>query len=779
MKLEDILNSKDDKEDNWKPEEDWREEIEPKPRKNEPIDYNKTYEFTGFPIFKKFYSHDSSWGVYEFYSNDDLPTSKITRNNPISDETLYLITLRGKMQELDTTSNLPYKVKAKISNHQKWGFGYEVVSISQDVPLSKDDQHNFLRSILTQNQAEEMLSKYPNIIDMILKDEKVDLNNLKGIGDFTWNLIKNKVLENYLIADVLAMLSPYGISYKKIKQLLKEEQNPHLLKQKLFNDPYIITEIDGIGFKTADSIALKINPELLLSEQRLKGFIGDYLKNVGEDRGDTWIYLSELNSAVKENVLETESLYDAFIESEKNLETILHIEKDENKNNHKVGLHYYYWVEKEIWDIVNNLNVQPNLPLTQENIDNGIEIAEKDQGYEYTKEQLDVILNVLEKPFNVVVGLAGSGKTSITRAILNIYDQAGYSIGACALSARAGKRLEEVSGFQAMTIHRLLGAQGLNRFMYNRYNKLPHDVIIVDEYSMIYSGLYLKLFESIEPGTKVILVGDVGQLPPISYGSFPTDILSKEDFQINKLVKVHRQAEKSGIISDANKIRNGKDPLSGKKLLKTIRGEIQDMYYICRENRETLRKIAINTFLKSVEEIGLDNVQIVVPRRKDCINSTEEINKIIQDILTPDTSNEIKHGKKIFRLNNKVMHIKNNYDLEVFNGEIGYVKEIKKIGNQDYLIVEYPDKIIEYSRSELSELDLAWASTCHKIQGGQAKHVIGIIDNTHYTLLDQTFLYTMLTRGQEKVLLLYEPYAYDKCLNNNKVKERNTWMKGF
>ena len=761
-------------------------------KSNMSIDLDKTYEFTGFPVRERFYSSDSSWGVYVFNSIIDLPTAAIINIPNIfatqkNNEILYQITLRGKMQQLDPFSQFPYKVKAKLSNHSKWGYGFEVISIIQDAPKTVEDTRLFLKSILTDNQTDTLLDAYPNIVDMVINnpniDSEIDLNKLKGIKDVIWNIIKNKILDNYLMADVLAMLSPYGISQKRIKQLFNGEPDPHILKEKLLNDPYIITEIDGIGFKTADAISLKINPDLLISNQRMTSFIKTYLKNIGEDRGDTWIYLSELDSIIKEHIVEVESLYNDFVESEKQLETFLHIEKDKegggDGNDYKVGLHYYYWVEREVWDIINDLNNQESLYLTQENIDKGIEIAENSQEYKYSDEQLDVILNVLKKPFNVIVGLAGTGKTSITRAILNIYNQANYSIGACALSARAAKRLEEVSGFPGVTIHRLLKAQGLNEFGYNRYNKLPYDVIIVDEYSMIYSGLYLRLFEAIEPGTKVILVGDVGQIPPLSYGSFPSDILTKKDFQINKLTKIHRQAEKSGIISDANKIRNGKDPLNGKKELKTINGELQDMYYICRNDRESLRKIAINTFMKSVEEIGIDNVQIIVPRRKDCINSTEEINKIIQNMLTPNENNEIKHGKRSFRLTNKVMHIKNNYDLGVFNGEIGYVKEIGRDDNEDYLLVEYPDKRIIYSRSDLSQLDLAFCSTCHKVQGGQYQYVIGIIDNTHYTLLDQTFLYTMLTRGQQKVLLLYEPYAYDRCLNNNKVKERNTWMKGF
>ena len=740
-------------------------------------DFNKIYEFSGVPTFKRLYSDASSFGVYNFFSFENLPMGKIQRN--ADNQLVYLITLRGKMQELDTTSKLPYKVKSKISNHQKWGFGYEVISISQDVPLSKDDQHNFLRSILTQNQAEEMLSKYPNIIDMILKDEKVDLNNLKGIGDFTWNLIKNKVLENYLIADVLAMLSPYGISYKKIKQLLKEEENHHLLKQKLFNDPYIITEIDGIGFKTADSIALKINPELLLSEQRLKSFILHYLKETGENNGHTWIYKSELDSAIKENVLEVENIYENFIEKEKISKENLLIEEDEN-GSIKIGLMYYHWIEQEIWNIVGRFNDSEPIEVTQEHINEGISKAEQEQGFIFTKEQRETIINITKNNFNLLSGRAGVGKSSVSRGILHVYEQLNYSLVCCTLSAKAAIRLNETTGFPSGTIHKLLKAKPGGIFEYNYHNQLEQGVYLIDESSMINAYLFHRLLQSIPDGSKIIMVGDHAQIFPIGYGNVFSDLLEKKIFQSNKLTKILRQAEKSGIISDANKIREGKSPFS-KKELKMIRGELQDMYYIFRNNRESLNKIAINTFMKSLNDgKNIDDIMILVPRKSKVINSTQEINKKIQSLLFSDNKIYIKYGENKFFIGDKVIHTKNNYNKNVMNGEIGYIKEIDNYDkNKISIVVEYIDKYISYSKSDLKELELAYAITLHRFQGSQCDDIILIIDNTHYMLLSRNFLYTGLTRSVKRCLLLAEPSAYDICIKNSESTTRNTWMKGF
>lgn len=773
----------------YKEEEDLLSVIYNNKKSDLPIDFDQVYEFTGFSTHERFYSDDSSWGVYTFNSEIELPTSIIINDINIfstkeDDKILYQVTLRGKMQQLDPFSNVPYKVKAKLSNHSKWGYGFEVISISQDTPKTVEDTGLFLKSILTENQTNILLEIYPDIVDMVINnpnvDSEIDLNKLNGIKEFTWKIIKNKILDNYLMADVLSLLSPYGISQKRIKQLFNEEANPYLLKEKLLNDPYIITEIDGIGFKTADAISLKINPSLLISEQRTRGFVKDYLKNIGEERGDTWIYLSELDSAIKENVLETEILYNEFIESEKQHETILHIEKDEEKNDYKVGFHYYYWIESEIWDKIIASNKEEPLWINQEHIDNGIKEAEKEQGFTFTEEQKQAIINMTKNNFNTLSSPAGCGKSTISRGILKIYQKAGYSINCATLSAKAAIRLNETTGFPSQTIHRLLEARPGGVFGRNRNLKLSEGVFLIDECSMINSYLFKKLFEAISENSKIILVGDNYQVSPIGYGNTFEDILKKDFLQNNKLTKILRQAAKSGIISDSNKIRQGISPFI-KKEPKMVRGELQDIFYIFRDNRESLNKIAINSFMKSLEEgRSIDDIVILVPRKKDVINSTQEINKKIQSILMKNETRFIDYGNSKYYFGDKVIHIKNNYDKNVMNGEMGRIISIYKNNDkQDCILVDFGDKEIEYTKRDMKELDLGYSLTAYKFQGSQSLDVITIIDNTHFMLLSKNYLYTAITRSISRCLLLAEPYAFDMCIKTDRTSTRNTWMKGF
>jgi exodeoxyribonuclease V alpha subunit len=683
-------------------------------------------------------------------------------------------TLAGRTQRLNM--GMEYSVKATLEFSKKYkNYNYVPVSVGQDLPKTLDDQKKFLQSVCTPLQAEILLEQYPDVVQMIVdgRDGEIDLNKTKGIKEITFENIKNKVLDNYAISDILSLLIPLGISFSKIRKLLGGEPNPTILKEKILDDPYILSDIPGISFKIVDKIAIGMNSEFKVSKKRVISFIKEYLRQYGEDNGSSWILEESLKTEINNNISECEDIYKEVLEDQKQYETFLHIE------DNKVGLYYYWWCEKEIYKILNEINDSEPLPITQEEIDNGIRKAEEQQKFSFTQEQVEILNNMTKKNLVVLNGFAGVGKSTITRGLLNIYSN--YKIGCATLSARAAQRLKEVSGFEASTIHTMLGATSLNDFIYNEKNKMPLELILLDEFSMVFSGLFLKVFQAIQNGAKLVLVGDCGQLPPIGWGSLPTDILSKSQFQVNTLTKIHRQAEKSGIIKAANLIRQGIDPLNGKKEFKTIYGELEDMVFMARGGKEELNSIAIKTFLGSYKDVGIDNIQIIVPRKSSCINSTREINKSLQDILLDNTLPYVTFGEQKFKLGCKVLHIKNNKDLSVNNGEIGYVMDIFNMGENggNGLAVQYPEKVVEYSKSDLKELELAYAITCHKIQGGQSQRVIGIIDNSHFMLLDQTFLYTMLTRAQEKMLLLYEPYAYDKCINENKTIVRNTWTQTF
>ena len=626
--------------------------------------------------------------------------------------------------------------------------------------------------------AENLINEYPNLVNDVANGtlKEIDYSKIKGVREITWNKVKEKIINNYLISDILMLLKPLGVTYTMIKKLLSDEPNPVLLKREIEKNPWVLTRVDNLGFKRVDDLALKLKPELIDSTQRLVAFIQYYFKDLGESKGHTWCSEKILRAAISNNIYECCNKVDWLLENN----DFLHID------NGRIGLKYYYDIEMQIYHLIlNKSQIETTINISDEAIDKAIKHAEEEQGFDYVVEQLDTIHKSLHRTVSLITGKAGTGKTSIMRAIVKAYMENNYMMTASALSAMAAQRITEATEFPAMTIHRTLGCQGLNDFTYNKDNHLITDVAFLDEGSMVNASLFLHWLEAIGDNTRIIISGDHKQLPPIGFGNVFSDLIEMFDESVvSKLVKPMRQAEKSGILVDANKIRENINPISEKLQPRIIHGELQDMYYMFRTNRQSLFNIAIKTFIKSVESDGIDNVVIAVPRRKDCLNSTNEINKVIQNELLGDVLESIEGFDTTFKLGAKVMQTVNDYDKNVFNGEIGYVTKISERYDgkkkEEYCEVTYTDifgkdKIIEYTKKELAALDLAYAMTVHKLQGAGRKTVIGIIDNTHHQLLDNCMLYTLLTRAKKRCLLLAEPEAFLQCIRTSH-NNRNTWM---
>lgn len=686
--------------------------------------------------------------------------------------------LVGNMQQLYLGSE--YEVIATLDYNAKYkSYQYKPKIITSVAPKGSEQQRMFLSSILTDKQTDTLLEKYPNIVEEIINGtDNVDVKVLKGIGEHTYQSIKEKVLNNYIISDILILLQPLGVKYPTIKRMLMGEPNPVLLKEKLIDNPYIMMDFRGFGFKTVDGLALKLNADIRLSAKRTYAFIKHYLKEVGNNQGHAWVGIETLENAVRDNIPECLDVYSAIVQSEKERENILHFDRD------KVGLKEYFKLEKDTFDILKNIQSFPALEVNEEDIKNGIEQAEKEQGFTLTEEQRAIVLNSLNDNVCIIVGFAGTGKTTISRALLNIYKHANYSISCCALSAKAAQRITEATGFDSSTIHRLLGFSPKG-FVYNHQNPLSADVVLVDEGSMINSYVFYALLNAIKEGAKVIICGDNKQLPPIGCGNIFGDLLTKTDyFSISRLTKVLRQAEKSGILMDANKIRSGQYPIEQPEL-KIVNGELQDMTYMFRDTREGLRNIAIKTYLKAIEQDGMDEVVIITPRKEHCENSSLGINKRIVDILADKKGRCMKLGQREYYVGSKVMQTDNNYEKNVFNGEIGYITDIRDVQDNKEKNVQFTVefrlndqvKTVIYNRNELEQLDLAYAMTVHKSQGSGYKTVIIITDMTHYTLLDTCLLYTAITRAKKRCLLLSESSAFKMCMSNNKSKSRQTWLK--
>lgn len=741
---------------------------------------------------ERYYNENSCWGVYTFKTQDEI---KYFNGNPkeyISDEgksTYYYSVLCGEMQQL--FGGCIYSVEATPVYNKKYNcWQYQPLSVKEINQCSEKNQYNFLVSILSEKQADSLFSVYPDIVQRVMENKDVDINKVKGINDDKWQLCKQKIINNYSMKDILALLSPYGISNTICQKLISLESQPELLKQKIFKNPYVITKVKGLGFKRADGVALKIRPDLKNSLERVTAFLKYYFSVLGEESGDTYIDFQKLREDVIDNIPECINEFDDFITSQRQSKNFLWID------NNNVGLRKYYDKEMAVLETVVNLDNGTVMNIDESYVDKVIRDAELSQGFEFDATQLDVIKGSLNKPVVLITGKAGTGKTSITRALLDIYTYNNMEIRCCALSAKAAQRITEATGYKASTIHRLLKYQQDSdssieeQFKYNSHNPLPIDVLFIDEFSMINVPLALSILSAVKQGTRVIICGDNRQLPPIGYGNVFNDLLEfSNKFTIYKLHKVHRQAEKSGILTNANKIRDGIDPIPRKEMRMVV-GDNKDLIYQFRTNREGLRDIGIKSYLNAVNKFGIDNVVIITPRKNDCVNSTAEINQIIQNNLLPNAPS-VKTINGILKVGAKVIQRVNNYDKDIFNGEIGYVTSIThikqdKTNKQNKSIcvsVEYNNlldknlkKTVNYIDSEVNEVQLAYALTVHLSQGSGYDCVIVIIDNTDYILLDNCLLYTALTRAKKKCMLLAEPSAYKQALRKNHSLSRKTWL---
>lgn len=722
---------------------------------------SKVYEFKITPMTELFYSEESLYGVYKFSSKDKIPyLDKI----PFGDDA-GIGTITGKMQRL--TIGLNYECTAIESYNKKYNkWQYESIDIKADKPNTLEDKRTFLKCIITEKQTETILKEYPNAIEMILNNEDLDINKLKGIGEKTLATIKEKVIENYILSDVIIMLKPYGISNNMIKKIFENEKNAILLKQKLKNNPYILTEIKGLGFKKVDSVAIKLNPQMRNSEQRMKAFIGYYLTEIGNKDGHSRIGITELIQAVKENVYECFQLFNNFLEKECNIQTMIHISNDE------VGLLKYYNREKEILERLNELDNANSFEKLKENIIlNSFDAFKRERSYDLVDEQKEIVYALNENNVVLLTGKAGAGKSSAIDVVLKAFKN--RTISLTALSAKAVRRIVETTGVEdAKTIHRLLGFEGKN-FKHNENEPLNADIFIVDEASMINSSLFLSLLRAIPTGSKLLIVFDDGQLPPIGVGNIATDLLNSK-FKHIALNKVFRQAMDSGILSDANSIRDGINPINS-PTSSMVRGVLKDMYYIFESDKEEIFNKAINYFMRSIQTLSLDDVVICVPRKENCTNSALTFNNRIQDLLLGNEKMKIQKGDKVFKLGTKLIQKTNNYERGVVNGEIGFL--IKIVG--DMFHVEFDnEKVIEYNVKEMDELELAYALTTHSMQGSQCNTVIIPLDMNSYTLLSRELIYTAITRASKRCLVISQPKSFNMGIKV-KASKRNTWLQNL
>jgi exodeoxyribonuclease V alpha subunit len=561
-------------------------------------------------------------------------------------------------------------------------------------------------------------------------------------------------------------------------------QNPDTLISKVKENPYIlIDDISGISWHKADSIALNSGMGEF-DKNRIKAYV-EYFLNQQAMLGNSWVYPNDLLTGILEDVGED---IDRLL-----LKEVLH-EMYENDilywNEEKtfISKKYYYDLENNIKEhLLRLLNAEAIFEY--DNIDIIINNLENEQGWQFTDEQKEAINIILKSNVCIVTGLGGTGKTSCVGAVLKILKD--YHFAQTALAGKAASRLQEVTGREGYTIHRLLGFDPRQGFMYNINNPLPIDIVILDETSMVGGKLFFQLIQAIETGSKLIMLGDTGQLESIGLFNIFKDMIDSEMIPTIQLTKIHRQAQKSAIITNSKDVRESKQIVKQGWTGTETRGELQDLILdIYDEKLLTARKM-VEWFKKEYQQDrDIMNTQLIVPVKTKGDACTYELNKEIQDIYNPpnNSKTEFKHYKNKKECNlregDKVIVTVNNYKTTneqglltpVFNGYLGILEEIDF--NNSIMIINFDICGRVYiSKRYWYTIELAYCITGHKLQGSQCKTVIIGLDFNSYILLTKEWVYTALTRAEKKCILCAEGSALRYAISNSNIPKKQTFLK--
>jgi exodeoxyribonuclease V alpha subunit len=732
------------------------------------------YELIISPTYKMFYSEDSSFGIFGAEFSKETEDSHHIKLNGYGN-----FTIKGNMPLLEADKKYVVKVRSEMAIDKQGRESYEVVSSYESMPSSKEETQEFLKAILTEKQVEEIFKVYPdNDVVELIADGKFDYNKVKGLGDVTYENVKKKVLENIQYREAIAKLSSYGVTHKMIVKMSDQYGSPTLLVQKVESNPYILSyEVDGIGFKKADLIAtnLGVEPD---SQERIGACIL-YSLDQQANEGHSWISRNKLAAHVaKELGLRMRHITD-YLEKMIEESVFTEINKRLHIDESRVALEKNYRAEKAVARHIKRLlEVEDNYHIT--NIESRIDEAELEQGFEFTDEQREAIRLAVKKNVIIINGKAGTGKTSVLKGILKVMTgQNDLTYATCALSGKASQRIQESTGLLSSTMHRLLAYNPQVGFQRNEDDPLEQDVIVLDEASMVNSYLMSKLVCAVKDGAKLIILGDTAQLEPIGVGNCLLDMINSGTVPRVELTIVHRQAQRSGILSIANQIREGIQ-FAKRNVYKSQRlGELKDLLFYPYDNSDDV----YNKVLEMAEKYneGILDFQVIVPLKERGQLSTRSLNKALQEIFNPDEIGKpsLVRGKGDFQVQfregDKVIQNGNNYDVNVFNGTIGiieYVDMAKKI-----MVINFEGVgRIEYGVEQLNKIDLAYALSIHRTQGSQWKYVVVAMDYSSYKLLSRQILYTAITRAEKFCFFPCELNALLHAVDTDKSTIRNTFL---
>lgn len=691
------------------------------------------------------------------------------------------------------------RAKGEFTRHPSYGRQFSVSSYESVIPQDSAAMERYLGSGAIKGigaaLAARIVKKFGEDTLRIVEEEPERLAEVKGISEKKAREIAQQVEEKADMRRAMMFLGQYGISQSlgaKIYQQYKEDMY-RILKE----NPYKMAEdIVGVGFKIADEIAARIGIHTDSDYRIRSGILYILLQATAEGH----VYLpKKILLARAEELLGVPADYMEKHLGDLSIDrkiVLKEIPGDEGKEL-AVYAGQYYQIELHVAQMLHELDVKDTAEESQ--VLDKIRRIQRASDIELDEKQQEAVIEAVKNGLLIITGGPGTGKTTTINAIIRYFELEGLEISLAAPTGRAAKRMTEATGYEAKTIHRLLELTGVPQesrgnvhFERNAQNPLAADVIIIDEMSMVDIFLMHALLSAVVTGTRLILVGDVNQLPSVGPGSVLKDIIGSGCFSVVELVKIFRQASQSDIVVNAHKINQG--------VPVTLDNKSMDFFFLKRYDANVIISVVITLIQKKlpkfVEATPYD-IQVLTPMRKGLLG-VERLNTILQQYLNPpgQEKKEREHGQGLFREGDKVMQIKNNYQMEweirgaygipvekgvgIFNGDTGIIREINTFA--ETLTVEFDEKrFVEYSFKQLDELELAYAITIHKAQGSEYPAVIIPLLGGPRMLMNRNLLYTAVTRARRCVTLVGDEKTFYEMEENRMEQSRYTaldlWIK--
>ena len=688
------------------------------------------------------------------------------------------------------------KIVGKFVEHKDYGEQFKIETFEKLMPKTLGALETYLANGDIKGvgpaTAAKIVNKFGEDTIYVLKFEPEKLAQIKGITKDKAVEISESFIENWEVWQIVGFLERFGIgaeSAKKVYDLLGINAIAEIEA-----DPYILIDISrGVDFKQIDQMAIQLGVERE-NQKRVKSGIKYALIKITYN-GHCCTLKENLIEYVKTLLNVSEPVIeDGIINLKVNNEIVIE-DRDEEE---WVYLYTFYNAENQIAQRITKLDKARNVKKVS-NIEKELRLVEERSDIILSEKQKEAVKAINDNNVTIITGGPGTGKTTIIKSIIEIYKQKKYKIVLCAPTGRAAKRMSETTGEEASTLHRLLEIGKVDEESLfkkdNEYQGAPidGDIIIVDEVSMVDMFIMSYLLDCIYQGTKLILVGDSDQLPSVGPGSVLKDLIASEKIATVHLDKIFRQAAKSKIIVNAHRVNNGKGFIS-KEDPELEEDANQDFFFIKENNQEKILQEVLslcNGRLKNFGEYDFfENIQVLTPTKKGLLG-TKELNKALQEELNPHREGEAEKSSMgtIFRIGDRVMQIKNNYDMYwerlcesgvetgngIFNGETGIITNINEKGK--ILSVKFDDeKVCKYEFNDLEQIEHSYCMTIHKAQGSEFDVVIMIVPQAAPMLLTRNLLYTGLTRAKKLLIVIGNDRVVDYMIKNVDSKKRNTGL---